>query len=304
LIRFKISKQKKRKTRYILLILIIGLLGVLPRFLVLKIGWYLGSYYSRFDSETKRKIGKNIENILDIDPASRQGDTLIKSVLSMLGVNVVEVFRMVRKKKESLKKIIIVKGEGHLEQALNTGNGVILLTCHLGAWELLGAYLAEQGYKPHALVKTLKDKNLNQLLDDFRNRNGLQTHARGGSFASLKQILNEGGLLAILMDQDTKVKGIFTDFLGKSAYTPVGPALLAILTRAEVIPAFIYFDKQVRKHIITFEPPVDIVRTGDQDDDIRVITEQFNEVLRRWIMAHMEQWVWFHERWKTAPNSH
>lgn len=300
-LRIKFSKKTKRKARYFLLVAVIYLLGILPRFIILKIGGTLGSLFSRFDSEAKRKVSNNILDILDLPPAGIRGKAFIKSVFRHLGVNAVEILHLQRKRTDFLLEVVTVRGEQHLEQSYRTGNGVILLTAHLGAWELLGAYIAAQGYETHAIAKTLREKNLNTLLDNSRNKRGIHTHPRGGSFSDLKSILLRGKLLALLMDQDTKVKGIFADFLGKPAYTPTGPAVLACVTKATVIPSYIVFDNQTRKHIITFEPAVEIVRTGNLDHDIRVNTEIFNKVINHWIRAHPEQWVWFHERWKTEP---
>lgn len=105
--------------------------------------------------------------------------------------------------------------------------------------------------------------------------------------------------LAMLIDQDTRVKGVMADFFGRKANTPAGPALLAVRQGVPVVAGYI---RRVSywKHEIVISPPVEVVRTGDLEEDVRVNTERFNRVLEGYIRAHPEQWVWMHRRWRRS----
>jgi KDO2-lipid IV(A) lauroyltransferase len=103
-----------------------------------------------------------------------------------------------------------------------------------------------------------------------------------------------------MIDQDTKVKSIFVDFLGTPAYTPIGAALLALDTEAAVVPMSM---KRMPndKHQFRIKPEIDLIRTGNQKDDILTNTKNFSAVIEEYVRDAYDQWVWMHERWKTTP---
>jgi KDO2-lipid IV(A) lauroyltransferase len=109
--------------------------------------------------------------------------------------------------------------------------------------------------------------------------------------------LQANRVLGILPDQHAAFGGIIVDFLGRPAATAVGPAVLAFRTGCAVVPGFCY-RRPDGTYLARFFPPLELVRTGDREHDVRENTILFNEVIGEQIREHPEQWLWLHRRWK------
>jgi KDO2-lipid IV(A) lauroyltransferase len=134
------------------------------------------------------------------------------------------------------------------------------------------------------------------MLAGLRERFGTPTIARGteGAARQLLITLRRGGALGMLIDQDTKVDGVWVPFFGRPAFTPVGAAKIALRQKTAVIPTFIERLPQGR-HLATFHPPLDL--PGDPQEATALMTEKIEEQVRK----HPEQWVWIHRRWRRQP---
>ena len=104
----------------------------------------------------------------------------------------------------------------------------------------------------------------------------------------------------MLIDQVTNVKSVFVDFYGKPAYTPIGAAMLALDSDATVFTTS-YVRTEGNRFKLIFGPPLEITRTGDRQEDLRINTERFHAAVEKQIKEYPTQWVWMHERWKTTP---
>jgi len=108
--------------------------------------------------------------------------------------------------------------------------------------------------------------------------------------------------MVILADQDTMPQeGTFVDFFGKMASTTTGIARVALHTNAAVVPGYAIWDEASRKYRLRFEPPLELIRTGDMERDIFENTQKFTKVIEQIIRKYPEQWVWVHGRWNTRP---
>ena len=133
----------------------------------------------------------------------------------------------------------------------------------------------------------------NPGLTDFANR------LLPEPFRMIK-VLKSGGSVALLIDQDTRVKTVFVDFFGMPAATPVGATVLALKTGAAVIPTYIYLGEDGLQHMHLL-PEIPMMTTGDEDHDVIVNTQVLTNFIEEKIREHPDQWVWMHERWKTRP---
>lgn len=201
---------------------------------------------------------------------------------------------------DRLARIVDLRGADHLARAHAKGKGVVLIAAHVGAFELLAPQIGLLGYEPHILGTPLANASLNRLLLSKRGSRGSVVIERGKDTRKLLRVLKEGGVVAFLIDQDTKVKSRFVEFLGAPAATPVGPTLMAMKTGAAVVPIFIHL-REDGMHQIDVHPEIPLRLTGDEEADLIHNTRLFNEAIERTILAHPEQWVWIHRRWRTKP---
>ena len=115
-----------------------------------------------------------------------------------------------------------------------------------------------------------------------------------GAARQLLAALRKGGALGMLIDQDTKVDGVWVPFFGRPAFTPVGAAKIALRQNTAVIPTFIERLEDGR-HLATFHPPLDL--PDDPTEATALMTTKIEEQVRR----RPEQWVWRHRRWRRQP---
>ncbi len=187
-------------------------------------------------------------------------------------------------------------------QLLAEGKGAVIVTGHIGNWELLAAYFAWKGETVAAIGRRIYAAGLNELLVDFRSRQGVETILRESPHATrqILRALKSKALLAMLIDQDTHTASVSVPFFGRLARTPAGAAALAIRRDLPAAVAFIQRRRQGGQRI-TISAPFVIARTGDTQTDIRALTRQFSAALQAQIRSNPAEWVWWHRRWRRPP---
>jgi KDO2-lipid IV(A) lauroyltransferase len=220
---------------------------------------------------------------------------------------------MARSIAEVLASSMMPAGEGdrrvrveNVEAALRAaskGNGVLILTGHLGNWELalpaaIAAFPEWQG-RIHIVRKTLPwpfDTMLRRRFD----RAGIIVIPSRGAARSVVRVLRRGDAVIFVMDQHAGGSdGIVAEFMGAPAYTFRSLAVLALATGALVVPGSTYRESDGR-HVVRFEEALPTIRTGHLENDILLNTRMYNRTLEELIYRHPEQWFWMHRRWKDA----
>lgn len=188
------------------------------------------------------------------------------------------------------------EGWEQVERARAQGRPILILTGHCGNWELLAAALNARGLGMAVVARQLDDPGLQASLLGLRERFGTRTIVRGtpGAARDLLRTLRSGGALGMLIDQDTKVEGVWVDFFGRPAWTPVGAADIALRLGATVLPVFIERRPDGR-HRIVVEPPLAL--PPDPTGATQAMTARIEAQIRR----VPEQWVWLHRRWRRQP---
>ncbi|MEO7794558.1 MAG: lysophospholipid acyltransferase family protein, partial [Thermoanaerobaculia bacterium] len=175
---------------------------------------------------------------------------------------------------------------------------IVIVTGHCGNWELLAAALNQRGLGMLVVAREIDEPGLQTMLLDLRARFGTRTIVRGtpGAARALLGALRGAGALGMLIDQDTKVEGVFVEFFGRPAWTPVGAAELALRFDAVVLPTFI-----VRRpdgtHEATIHPELALPAAPT------AATALMTAAIEAQIRSHPEQWVWLHRRWRRQPKA-
>lgn len=187
-----------------------------------------------------------------------------------------------------------------LDDALAAGRGAVVISGHIGNWELLGHAIAAAGYPITTLAKPSYDPRVTQWLQKWRALHGLKIIWRDKSNAGkmILSALRHNSLIAFLIDQDIKAAGDFVPFFGRPAFTPTTPAALALRTGAPVIVC--WHQRRHKLHAIAVER-IDYVPTGNAAHDALALTATITERLESIIRAAPEQWVWLHKRWRKFP---
>ncbi len=276
---------------------LIFLLGHIPLFLAGRAGAGLGRLFYLIDKRHREIVLKNLA-LAGYSEERARG--LAQEVFMNLGLTLMEVMRTPWLSRRSLEKYVKCEGLEHLEKGLERGKGVIILTAHLGNWELLATWFAIMGYKMDVVVRDMDSPLAARLMEWMRTRHGHAMVLKKRSMRRLLKTLSANGIAGILLDQNVaRVEGVFVDFFGTPACTNKGPAMLAAVSGAAVIPAFIH--RENKRHIITIGPEIEVVRTGDKKSDALENTASFTAAIEKAVRRNPGEWFWVHRRWKTRP---
>ena len=231
-----------------------------------------------------------------------QREATIRGMVRSLAWMAAEFARMPRYNRKNIEEIIVLDGQENFLEGQRRGKGVLFLTAHMGAWELSSYAHAVYGYPLHYMARPLDNVRLNALVNRYRGLSGNAPIFKNESARVMLRTLQEAGTIGILADQNTmREEGVFVDFFGVPACTTTGIARVALHTGAAVVPGYAVWDESLKKYRLRFEPPLELVRTGDAERDIVENTQRFAKVTEEIIRKYPEQWVWVHARWKTRP---
>ena len=226
----------------------------------------------------------------------------IRKMTRSLGWMAAEFARMPRYTRANVEDVIVLDGQENFLEGQRRGKGVLFLTAHIGAWELSSYAHALYGFPLHYMARPLDNAHLDVLVNRYRGLSGNAPIFKNESARAMLKILKDAGTVGILADQNTMPQeGVFVDFFGTPACTTAGIARVALHTDAAVVPGYAVWDESLKKYRLRFEPPLELVRTGDAERDILENTLRFAKVTEEIIRKYPEQWVWIHARWKTRP---
>jgi KDO2-lipid IV(A) lauroyltransferase len=234
--------------------------------------------------------------------SDQQRRNVMRKMTRNLGWMAAEFARFPQYTAENIEQTVVLDGHENFLAGKNRGKGVLFLTGHIGAWELSSFAHGLYGYPLRYMARPLDNKPLDAMVNRYRGLSGNQPIFKNESARATLRVLKESGTVGILADQNTMPgEGVFVDFFGTLACTTTGIARVALHTDAAVVPGYVYWDEAMRKYRLRFEPPVELVRTGDTERDVVENTQKFAKVIEQIVRRHPEQWVWIHARWKTRP---
>jgi len=296
-----LKKRIKYSSLYFFIRFLIFFSNLLPRKVWLAFCGWLGMIAYTVSPKPRERTIHHLGLAFGREKSAQEIVALSKRVFIMLGKNAGDILRSLKVKTlDDLSKFLVTHGLENYEMAHAKGKGVMFLTSHLGAFDLQITNMALRGLNPNIIGTALKDERLNELLLQYRNAYGAIAIERGKESVRLFKVLKSGGSIAILIDQDTKVKSRFVDFFGMKAATPIGATVLALRTGAAVVPTYVYLDSDGKQHMHIL-PEIPLVISGDEEVDLVVNTQNFTNFTEKIVREHPDQWVWMHERWKTRP---
>lgn len=257
------------------------------------LGWLLGVLLRYRRGEVLEAIQRSFP---EKAPAAVRG--IADGMYRHLGTLLIESLRLSRMPPSALAEEVDFSGIEKVRQILSQGRGLIVLTAHVGNFELLAMMSAWKGLPLTAIVKELKPKWLNAWWCETRERFGLKMLPRRGSYRACRAVLKANGILGFILDQNMKRDhGIFVNYFGRSACTSPGLAILSAQAQAPVLPAFLLrlHDGRHRLHLLDPLPPP----SGTDHASIRQATQNYTMIIERFVREHPEQWIWLHRRWRT-----
>jgi KDO2-lipid IV(A) lauroyltransferase len=273
----------------------------LPRGLSLSLGRLI-SEAGYFFSTRLRRIGEKNLALAFPDLPLSQRRRIIKGVFVNLGRLLGEFSQLPKLTRENIKEVVVYDGFENYAESARRGKGTLYLTAHFGAWELCPFAHAVYGHPLKFVVRPIDNPLIDRVINSFRMLSGNQIIEKREALREILKALKKNEAVGILIDQNATLDaGVFVPFFGIPACTTTSIATIALRTGATVLPGVLIWDDKLRKHRLRFEPPVDLIETGNLQYDIAVNTALFNQILEGLVRKYPDQWLWVHRRWKTRP---
>ena len=263
----------------------------------LRFGTHLGRLGCLLSAGKRNRAIANLHLAYGEALSSRERSRRAREVFEHFGRCLVEFLRAPRLSPETLSHMVTVEGWEHVEAAQKSGKGVLLVTGHIGNWEILGRWLALVQKVPLTVVaKDPKNPGFAAYLRQMRENSGFAVLSKGESARSLLRVLRKNEMICLLPDQNSG--DVFAPFFGVAAGTVAGPASLALHTGAPLIP--IYCVAEGENFRVLCLPEVIVQNPKGGEAEIDRLTSELNHVLESVIRRYPTQWLWLHNRWKSS----
>lgn len=222
----------------------------------------------------------------------------LKKVYDYLAWSVAEYMSLMDEPETVLEWVTEVSGEEYLQELRDSGRGAIILTGHIGNWEILAAWLCARGYPLQAITRDPNNAAVAEITNRCRTRIGLVSIPKDKVLSAAKAA-RRGKFVGVLADQDGGRSGLKLPFWGKQCSTVTGPAVLSLTAGVPVIPVFSYRLRPF-EHKVVIRPPLAMsLGSGlSREERIREITLMCNREIEKGIISFPHQWLWLHRRWR------
>lgn len=281
--------------------LLVRLLTLLPRAGAISVGKLIARVAYHLHGRLRRVAHRNLElGMPELGSSERRA--IVKRVFLNLGRLLGEFSQFPKITRQSIEKLVEYDGFENYKRAAERGRGVLLLTGHIGAWELCAFAQGVYGHPLSYLVRPLDNPLLDRMISGYRELSGNRTINKNSAVRPVLEILRRGQDVGLLIDVNTLPdQGVFCDFFGIPACSTTGLAVFALRTDAPVVPGFLIWDEQLRKHRLRFEPEIRLIRTGDFKEEVMLNTARFTKEIENCARRYPDQWLWIHKRWLTRP---
>lgn len=257
----------------------------------------LGRMAGRFAVKDTRRAVENLGVAFPETPVVFRR-ALAAAMFAQLGRNAFEFLRLEGASRDTvMSRVSRIEGMENFLAAHGRGRGVIVITGHIGCWELLPAHFVAMGYPVTVVGRRMAVAKLNRRLVEVRRGLGVTSLDRDENPRPMFDVLARGEILGVLIDQHTRVAGTWVPFFGRLAHTPTAVAKLALATGAAIVPMGIFLERS-GKHVVRVSPEIQAGNTGSRETDVREITAAASQAVEDLIRLDPAQWVWFHHRWR------
>ncbi len=273
---------------------------MMPRRICYLIAVVIARVYFIFSRKDKQALRENLRVVLEKGTNPAVIDSHVIGVFRNFAKYLADFFRLSRLSRKYIRKHIEIKGLHYLDDCLSEGSGAILLTAHLGNWELGGAVIGVLGYPISALVLEHKDKRINDFFARRRFNNDVRGIPLGVKVKQCFKVLKSNEVLAIVGDKDYTGSNECAEFFGKKARLPKGAAVLSLKTGAPIILIFVVREKN-NTYKIHLNEPIKYEPTGDYDGDVKTLMGRYLSGFEKYIREYPDQWYAFERIWKQKP---
>ena len=276
--------------------------SLFPRKVCLALGRKLGFLFFLCDKRRRHMAVSNLSSALGKNLSPQSLKSIARSSFSHFGEVLVDFIKFSTLKEHKKSQLIDIEGTEHIQKALLEKKGVLLFTGHFGNWEI-APYVVSRLGALKVMARPLDNVFLEKELLQMRLDLGEEVIYKHKAAREVLRALHENAMVAILIDQNVlDSEAVFVDFFEKAAATTPGLATFHLRTQAPIIPVF-STPTSAHTFFIKILPQVKIPPSGDYNQDILKITQICTKIIEDQIRDNPKYWLWFHNRWKTRPES-
>ena len=281
--------------------LLVRLLGAVPRAAARALGASIG-FAAYHAARRLRQTGETNLALALPSLSTEERDVILRRLYRNLGWQLAEFCHMPRYTPENTRNFLRYEGLEYFLEAERRGKGVLIVTGHLGAWELSSFYHSLMGHPMSMVIRRLDNSRVDALVNRIRCLHGNQVLHKDDFARGLIAAMREGRSVGILMDTNmTPPQGVFVPYFGVLACTASGLARVALRTGAAVLPGFLLWHEDEQRYVLTFGKPLEFQRSGDSERDVLANTALCTAAIESYARRYPDQWLWVHRRWKTRP---
>ena len=249
-----------------------------------------------FAANDRQMVTENLRAIFP-EKSDKEISVIRLRVFHNFAKYLVDFFRFKKLDLDYIRENVKISNISYLDDGLKLGKGVIIVTAHLGNWELGGVVASMVGYPLSTVALSHKSKVVTNFFTKQRESKGLKVFLLGDAVKGCIKALRNNRLLALVGDRDFTDGGKLLNFFGKPSLFPEGPAVFSLHTGAVIIPGFMLRNEDDSFSLV-FEKPLEYAVSGDQKKDIDNIILQYKSTFEKYIRLYPDQWYVFRRFWK------
>lgn len=283
---------------YLIVRVLIMIVDILPYRLATTISTVIAWVLRTVDRKHVRIAVKNLSRSVDVCPPD-QIPGFVEKVYDHFGLALVEMLMIPRlMKRHQVSEYVKLVGYNTFDRVTADHRGVIVVIGHLGNWEIGGLATTLAGYPIQSLAKPIDNPWIEQYLRRIRTQTGQKIIPRDRALGEMVRVLKAGGMLVIQVDQDARQSGVYVNFFGRPASTHRAPATLSLKYNVPIVLVNTYREKRVNYAVCSEPIYPDAFR--ERPDPVKALTQACSDRLEGFIRQHPHQWMWMHDRWKSA----
>ncbi len=277
---------------------LVSFIAGIPQNYIAHAGQLVGMLAYILDRRHRRIVKRNLE-FTHPEWSRDRIRKVSKLIFQNMCITLVEICQMTCFSREDILRKVRIRGKDNLLNAIKSPKGVILISAHLGNWEMAHIFISCYVQAPLVLVaRKIQPKTLNRWIHRLRTRFGNIILDKKRALPKMARMVRQGKVLGLLIDQGTvRSEGVEILFFGRTATATPAAAILARRYDSPVLPVFCVREGDGGLTLIV-EPTLSLKKTKDIRSDLRINTQIMNDAVERAIRAYPEQWLWFHKRWK------
>ncbi|MDD5156303.1 MAG: lysophospholipid acyltransferase family protein [Candidatus Omnitrophica bacterium] len=260
-----------------------------------KIAVFISDFRYIFTPRDRINVAGNLSAIFP-DKSKKEIESIQIEIFRNFAKYLVDFFRFSELDAGYIKKNIKLENLDYLDEALSKGRGAIVLSAHLGNWELGGAVLALLGYHFWGVALMHKCKKINDFFNFQRQSKGVKVIPLGNAVRQCLEVLGKNEIVALIGDRDFSEKGIVADFFNKPTFFPPGPAAFCLKTGSPIVPVFMLRNRD-DTFTLKVEKPIEFPPSGDKNKDMLKLINRYKLIIENYIRAYPGQWYMFRRFW-------